>query len=174
VDHWLGLPDASAGGRPTRDAIRITATCGVRHGDLERVVAELKGEKPSPHKPPTVATNIGCLMPGSQWEEWEFTRDTADAQAGGLVSTILTVGRPVFDSYRTLRDIVHVLQDPQWRVPEIQAAYRVPVGLALLGESSAGTQVLDRHLAAAGSRASNLVQVHYREFAERFRIKFTG
>ena len=56
---WLGLNAAVEGG--AAGEVAGSPAVGVRHQDLARLVAEFRGERLHPHRPPTVSVQIGYL-----------------------------------------------------------------------------------------------------------------
>src|SRR5690606_27740771 len=56
---WIGLNRATRG-RP--GVLEINPVVGVRHQPIERLLAELRGEKAHPYVPPTLSVHLGYLM----------------------------------------------------------------------------------------------------------------
>src|SRR5262249_52463542 len=94
-DHalgWVGLNRATYNNRGPLD---VNPVIGVRDQEVERLLAELLGERFHPYLPPTVSTPLGYLMPIQWIVTWTFeTLDSVPSQAKDMTEAILTYGLP--------------------------------------------------------------------------------
>jgi hypothetical protein len=162
----LGLVVADTPSRSS-DALRVAPMCGLRQQQLEMTVAELTREKTSSFVPPTVVMNVGYFGQQNTWEEWEFTEANIDQGAKGIVAAVAETGLPMLKSYATFDGILKLLRIPGF-APDIKAAYRIPVALAMAGNLDAARASLTDYLSRLGQRGSNLHPEHYRAFADCF------
>lgn len=159
-----------AANRPT-GPFSVNPVVGSRHQELEKVVAELTGEKPSTYTPPTISSPLGYLMPDRRFAEWEFgDAASVDATATALGAALEQHGVPFVRSHTTLEVIVEALQSGDYGFPQ-QNAVRVPVGLALLGSVAEGRRALQREVSALGER-QDLASQWFRSFAAAFGERF--
>jgi hypothetical protein len=164
---WLGLVVAGAPNRSSDDTLRLAPMCGLRQQQLEMVVAELIQEKPSSYIGATVVMNVGYFSQQNTWEEWELTEANIDEGAKGIVATVAETALPTLSSHATFNGILELLRIPGF-APDIKAAYRIPVALAMAGDLDAARTSLTDYLSRLGQRGSNLHPDHYRAFADRF------
>jgi len=88
---WLGLNRATRHRAPGE--IEINPVIGVRFQEVERLVAELRGEKFHAYAPPTVSTPIGYVMPEPRYTMWLFSRERVDEDvANDMTNAIATHG----------------------------------------------------------------------------------
>lgn len=158
--------------RPT-GPFTVNPVVGARHQELERVVAELTGVKPSPYVPPTVSSPLGYLMPDRRFVEWEFDdAGSVDATAAALGAALAEHGLPFVRAHAELEPIATALASGDFGVPQ-QNAVRLPVALALLGSVDEARRTLSDELAALGDRSDAAAQ-WFRSFASAFEQRFPG
>lgn len=160
---WLGLNRASK--RLGGDAVEFNPVIGVRHQEVERIVAELRGEKFHQFVPPTVSQSIGYVMPERRYVAWLFERASIPDRASDLVSAVevhaLPVLRPLVELAAALRAV-----DERWGFAH-QLVYRRPVIRCLLGDEAGAIGALDSAVVELGDR-SDAAAVELRSFGSAF------
>lgn len=161
---WIGLNRAY---QKKEGVLEINPVIGVRHQELEELLASLLHETFHPYVPPTISIALGYLTAEHRFKSWQFEsgRD-ADAVAQTLVENILEFGYPFMTAYSTLPAITKAMEAGTG-VPS-DLAYRVPLAYALMGDSSKAENYLAQKLAELGD-AENPYAVRYKTFASRFR-----
>jgi hypothetical protein len=139
---------------------------GVRDQELERLLAELRGERFRPYLPPTVSTPLGYLMPEQWYKTWTFeTLESVPEQAKDMTEAIVAYGVP-FMQQTSARDTL--IATMRRRPANEMFFYRLPVALWLEGASEESCEVVANALARIGNRYDDEAQ-RYRRFADRFR-----
>jgi hypothetical protein len=149
VVGWLGLNRASRH-RPAGE-VEINPVVGVRHQAVERVVADLRGEKFHGYIPPTVSTSLGYLMAEHRYRAWVFrVQDRAD-QGAEMVEAVATYAVPFM---RRMTDLSALCEELDRGVGyEHQLVYRRPVAWMLLGNAERAHQVLEESAAKLSVRS---------------------
>ncbi|WP_157574771.1 hypothetical protein [Jiangella muralis] len=164
---WLGLNRASR--HLPAGAVEVNPVVGIRHQGIERLVAELRGEKFHAYQPPTVSTPLGYLMPGSHYRAWILDAVDPAGSVGGLIASIAKYGLPFMESGSTLTEICRFLdQDLGF---EHQLVYRRPAAWLLAGESARSLGMLDTAESDLGDR-DDAAAVELRSFIAAFRDRF--
>jgi hypothetical protein len=84
----------------------VNSVVGVRHQELERLVSELRGDKPHNYVPPSISTPLSYLFPDKRYRTWPFRGGTADiAVARDLVTALENYCIPFMMNHTTLPDI---------------------------------------------------------------------
>lgn len=164
---WLGLNRASR--HSPAGEFEVNPVVGIRHQGVERVVAELRGERFHAYQPPTVSSPLGYLMPGARYRAWTVSVDDPGASAEDLVAAVREYALPFMKSGSTLTALCGLLDDG--RGLEHQLVYRRPVARVLAGDrdraaglvDAAETDLRDRDDAAA---------LELRSFVAAFRRRF--
>jgi hypothetical protein len=163
---WLGLNRAY---RRVEDRLEVNPVIGVRHQDVERMVAELRAEKFHPYQPPTVSTHLGYLTPERKYTPWLFQPGaTITVQILDLVSAIARFGIPFVRSSTGLDELRQLIEEKTGFAHQL--AYRHPVVCLLGGDRNAALRVLEASLDELGDRA-DAAAVELRSFGERFRAR---
>src|SRR5579863_9021559 len=147
---FVGLNKAT---RKTGGALEIGPVIGVRHEEMERMVAQFSGIEFHDCSPFPIAESIGYLMPKRAYFAWTFSTDAAQNHdtVAMMVEAIVRYGFPYMDTYGSLRAIVDVLQSPH-KVNSPVKTTRLPIGLYLLGEKDAADSALDLEVTKIGAR----------------------
>jgi hypothetical protein len=161
VIGWLGL-NAASEHQPAGQA-SVNPVVGVRHQTVERIVAELLGERFHPYVGPTVSTPIGYVMPEQRFATWQFGDGDSHAQADQLLTALDDYGLPFMRDHTGLDSIRDAVEQGDAEFPE----YRLPVVLVLLGRDDEATRMIDDRLEELGN-ADNPFAREFRAYAERF------
>lgn len=164
---WVGLNRAVG----HRDGLlEINPIMGVRHQPLERMLADIVGEKFHPCIPPSIGVHLGYLMPQKEYIPWLFADDGGNGiRVKKMVAAIIEYGRPFMEANTTLDALCETMAHSGFGVPH-QIAYRLPVAYLMLGQTSVVEGFLRSQLAEIGDRKDPAAQ-DYREFATRlFRL----
>lgn len=163
---WLGLNTASRHQPPGR--VEVNPVVGIRHQDIERIVAELRGDRFHPYLPPTVNTPLGYLMPGSRYKAWLL--DTSDvAGEDNLVRAVAAYGLSFMRSGATLAEIRRLLDEGLGF--DHQLVYRRPVALAITGDIAGSLQSIEAIEVELGDR-NDAAAAQLRSFAAAFRRRY--
>ena len=128
---WVGLNRAVSRGD---GLLEVNPVVGVRHQALERVVADLLGERFHDYIPPTVSVHLGYVMPEGRYRPWLFGGDVPVGDvAAEMVGAIVAYSLPFMDDHASLSAVVESMSDGRSGIAE-QLAFRRPVGYLLLGE----------------------------------------
>lgn len=165
---WLGMNRAS---RHTRAGeLEVNPVIGVRHQAVERVVAELRGERFHAYQPPTVSNPLGYLMPGSRYRSWFVNAADPDPSVvEHLVAAVEEYGLPFVESGSTIAELCELLDGGLGF--EHQLVYRRPVAWALAGDIDRAVGLVDAAEADLGDR-DDLAAVELRSFVAAFRNRY--
>ena len=150
--------------------VEINPVVGVRFQEVERLVAECRGEKFHAYQPPTISSPLGYLMPEKKYVAWVFAPRRSDEVATELANAIATHGVPFMRSILDLVELRRRLQDRSGF--EHQLAYRRPAAALLAGDVEQARALLDEALAAIGAR-TDLAAAEFRRFAESLRSRLS-
>jgi hypothetical protein len=163
VFGWLGLNRAY---RRSEDALEVNPVVGVRHQEVERLVADLRAETFHPYLPPTASTPIGYLTPAGRYSPWVFQRgSTMSAEAEDLVDAVAQHGVPFMQVSTGLGELRRLIEAGLGFAHQL--VYRHPVVCLLAGDREAALRSVERALQAFGDR-DDPAAVKYRLFAARF------
>lgn len=166
VIAWVGLNRASQHRAPGE--VEINPVVGVRFQEVERVVAECRGEKFHSYQPPTICTSLGYLMPEKKYESWVFSSRDSDEVATDMANAIAMYGVPFM---RLGVDLAELRRRLDGRLGfEHQIAYRRPIAALLAGDIGRAAELLDEALEALGVR-TDLAATDFRKFAESLRSR---
>lgn len=159
---WVGLNRAV---RRTEGILEINPVIGVRHQELEQLVARFLEEDFHPYVPPTISIALGYLTAEQRFRSWLFD-DKSDqrAVAQTLVATITEFGNPFMAAHSTLAAIAKAME-AETGIPS-DLAYRLPVAYVLIGDPAKAEAYLSNKCAELGD-AENPYAVRYRTFASR-------
>lgn len=162
---WIGLNRATRG-RP--GVLEINPVVGVRHQPIERLLAELRGEKAHPYVPPTLSVHLGYLMPERAYRPWLFPEgEDPEAEAMRMVQAIGEFGVPFMRENAALEPLVATLETSAFGIAE-QRHYRLPVMYFLLDRKARAEEYIAERLGELRAR-DDLAARHYRSFAEALR-----
>ena len=152
--------------------VLLNPVVGVRHQDVEKVVADLRGDKFHGYLPPTVSSPLRYLMPADERCDWVVVGSVDDVVVADDLAT--AVERYGFEFMRAAGDLAGLIA--ALRVGHghgHQNAYRLPVALRLARgfEEEAGT--VERELESLSDRSDPAAE-EFRRFAERLRVTALG
>jgi len=125
---WVGLNQATR--RQAPGHVEVNPVIGIRHQQVERIVAQLRHKKFHPYIPPTVSRPLGYLMPEANYRTWVLGAvEATQAQSADLVGAILSYGQPFMESGSTLPGLCRLIEDGVGF--DFLLNYRRPVALAL-------------------------------------------
>lgn len=165
---WLGLNRASRH-LPT-GVVEVTPIVGVRHQEVERVVAEMRDERFHPYLPPTVNLPLRMLIPSVRSERWILDRADPFIGAERLADVAAKFVLPFYHSVSTLPEICDLLDRGIGH--EHQLIYRRPTAWQLLGKADHARTLIDSAEEELGDR-NDAAAAEFRAFAARFRRRFS-
>src|SRR5690606_28945056 len=145
--------------------VEINPIVGARFQEVERLVAECRGDKFHGYLPATVASPLGYLMPEKTYVAWMFGPESPEEVASDMVDAIATHGIPFMRSVVNLDDLRR-LQD-RYGI-DYQLPYRTSAAALLAGDVEQARALLDNALADIGL-ATDLAAARFRGFAESLR-----
>lgn len=167
---WLGLNRAVNRGD---GLLEVNPVVGVRHQELERVVAGLLDERFHGYSPPTVSVHLGYVMPEGRYRPWLVGSDAPVRDvAAGMVAAVVAYGLPFMDERASLEAVVGSMSDDRAGIAE-QLAFRRPVGYLLLGEAERARAEVRASLDRLGDRR-DLAAQRFRGFASAFEKRLVG
>jgi len=162
---WLGLNRAY---RQAEARLEVNPVIGIRHQEVERLIAEFRGEKFHPYQPPTVSTPLGYLTSARRYVPWLFARaDAINEIADDLVVAVAQHGLPFIREATNLRELCQLIE--QGKGSAHQLAYRRPVVWLLMEDRAEASRSLDAELAELGDRTDRAA-CEFRSFGERLRV----
>jgi len=161
---WLGLNRATRHHGPGE--VEINPIIGVRFQDIERLVAECRGEKFHAYQPPTIGSPLGYLTPQNKYMAWMFVPGRSEEVATDMANAIAMHGVPFMRSALDLADVRPRLQE-RFGVAD-QLDYRRPAASLLAGDVEQARALLDNSLATLGAR-TDLAAEDFRRFAKSLR-----
>jgi hypothetical protein len=160
---WLGLGKATSGLK--KGEARIHPSIGVRHQDVERLVAELRDEKFHSYRPMTYFWPLYGLMPQSGYFTWDVTSTPADAPvAEDLANAVEQYGFPFVQSLSSLDELIAAFEAQ--KMLHQQDIFRLPAALFLAGDLARATEVIERELLKLGDR-TDAAAMEIQAFAPR-------
>jgi hypothetical protein len=166
VTGWIGLNTASRYGG-NRGEVTLNPVVGVRHDEVEEVVARLRREKFHPYIPPTVSSTLRHIIPPGDRHNWIVIGDDAhDLDVAAKVSgAVENWGFEFMRKSENLQGVIAALQAGQGHVH--QNAYRLPVALVLAGRTMDAERNIDDAVKGLGAR-TDLAALQFRDFAAHF------
>lgn len=163
VVGWIGLNKATRG---QKDFLEINPVVGVRNQRIEKLVADLLGEKFDEVIPATLAGNIGYMMPSDKYRPYIFSKDASvETVAEELVNSLREYGLPFIRSHTEMTDLVDGLRTCRFAI-RFMADYRIPSGLFLLGQMDDAGAFLKAKLAEIGNH-QDPAALRYKVFAAK-------
>lgn len=160
---WVGLNRATQG--RAAGSASVNPVIGLRHQEVQKVVAELDAEKYHPYLPPTVSSPIGYIMPERRLAAWEVTPSTATIEARNIGTAVSEWGLPFMRENSDLRAILR-LADQEYGIPD-SLRYTRPVARALSGDRVGASEDVAASLLELAPHAWPAA-VRFRSFAARF------
>ncbi len=137
---------------------------GVYHPTVGRIVAELANRKAHPYALPTIIRSLGEMAHQGLFDTaWQYGPTRIAEPTAAVVTALVEYGLPFLRSHTELSALLAAMRQGWCREPE----YRVPVVLALLGQTAAARADLARVTAALGTRTDRAAQT-WRQFATAF------
>ncbi|MFT3838514.1 MAG: hypothetical protein QM723_16165 [Myxococcaceae bacterium] len=161
---WLGLNRATQ--HHESGEVEINPVVGVRFQEVERLVAECRGEKFHAYQPPTISSPLGYVMPEKKYMAWVFVPGRSEEVASDMANAIVTHGVPFMRSVVDLAELRRRLQGRSGY--EHQLAYRRPVAAFLAGDVEQARALLEDSVATIGTR-TDLAAADFTRFAESLR-----
>lgn len=146
--------------------VEVNPVVGVRHQEVERMVAELRGEKFHSYLPTTISSPIGYLMPEGRYRAWMFGPGQPAGAADDLASAVAAHGVPFIRRMTALAALCEAI-DNELGI-EDQLMYRRPVAWRIAGDTDRARRTLEHTLATVGDR-SDPAAMEYRRFAAALR-----
>jgi len=163
---WVGLNRARY-----REGTDISPLIGVRNQLVERVVLECCGIPDDGVSPPTIAANVGYLLPSREFKSFLF--DGSDADGDRLLemcAEVFVAVEAYAQAHSSLEGLANSLVSFPTQ-PRDNVARRLPVIWHMLGESAKAETVmcaeLERAAALGGEGADE-----YSGFCARVRARF--
>lgn len=169
VIGWLGLNRANRH-RPAGE-MGINPVVGVRHQEVERIVADLRGEKFHAYIPPTVSTSLGYLMPEHRYRAWVFGAQDGGDHAAEMVDAVATYALPFMRRMTGLSELCGELD--RGLGYEHQVVYRRPVAWMLSGNAAHALRVLEDSSGKLGARNDPAAE-EFRRFGAALRQRLTA
>jgi hypothetical protein len=133
--------------------LEINPVVGVRHQQIERLVATLTGDALDEVVPATLAGNVGYLSPQNRYVAFLFAETGEIAPvATQLCGAVATYGLAFIEKVTGLAELVRAMQNARFGIPFV-TDYRIPVGLALLGQHEEAQRFLARKIVERGTRS---------------------
>lgn len=164
---WLGLNRAAQ--HRVAGEVEINPVVGVRFQEVERIVAECRGEKLHAYQPPTISTPLGYLLPEARYRAWVCTPHDAASAAADMAAVITEHALPFMRSVNDLPALCRRLEGRGGL--EHQLIYRRPVAFFLAGEVSRARTLLEDTVAGLGTR-TDAAAVELRRFADALRARW--
>ncbi len=143
----IGLPTATY--REGREiVVVINPAIGVRHQPLEKLVAEIKGEKFHSYYPDTIATPIGYLLPKPPYRTWwNFAEGCNNAKTvKDMISKIKKYAIPFMESHSTFETMVPLLIEERMHPSDLHIMERIPAAYYLAGRKKMAEKIIKEEL----------------------------
>jgi hypothetical protein len=163
---WLGLNRATQHRAPGE--VEVNPVVGIRFQEVERVVAECRGDKFHAYLPATVGGPLGYLMPEKKYKTWVFDAANAVNVAADMAGAIAAYGLPFMRSVVALEQLRQQFEARS--ALDQQLAYRRPVAAMLAGDDAQARALLDQEIAAIGGR-TDLAAADFKRFAAALRSR---
>lgn len=164
VVGWLGLNRATQ--HRAHGEVEINPVIGVRSQPIERLVAELRGDKFHAYSPPTICTPLGYLMPGGKYKAWLLAADAPGNATADMVGAVRQYGVPFIRSMMDLKRLVEELE--RGRGVSGQVIYRRPAAWFLLGDFMRARESIAETVAGLQTR-NDPAAMDFKKYADAFR-----
>jgi hypothetical protein len=158
---WLGLNHATRYRPPGQ--VQIFPIAGIHHRAVERLITELRGDKPRRCLTATVSTPIGRVMPVRGYVTWEFGGQYGMAAMPDLIAAIVDYGLPFMQSLTELPAVLDAVQQGLCHNPE----YRLPAVLEVMGRHDEAVAAVSHAVDELGQRQDPAAR-QLRDFAAAF------
>jgi hypothetical protein len=158
---WLGLNKASQHRSPGQ--VEVNPVIGVRHQQVERLVAELLAQPFHDYQPPTVSSPVGYLLPERKYTSWLLGEGASPEAVEDLLAAVEGTALPWMRSLLGLTELREALDARLGHQPE----YRLPIVLALQGEHAEAASVLQKSVDQLGGRTDAAAEL-LRQYADAF------
>jgi len=161
---WIGTNKATRG---KNKYLELNLVVGVRNQRIERLVAELVNEEFNDVIPPTLAGNIGYLMPQNEYCPYIFSEDNPkEMVVEKLTNDVRLYGLPFMQRHMGMDELINGMYSSRFAIG-FMAAYRIPAGLFLLGRKDDAGNFLSKELTKLKDH-NNSAALRYKKFAENF------
>jgi hypothetical protein len=167
----LGLNSATE--HQPKGVVGVNPIVGLRHQEVERMVAELRGTPFNPYLPATVNIPIGYLMPDKRFVVWTIDTNSSALreQVQTLVEAVGAYGLPFMKDNGDLQSVIRLLDEGTGF--DHQLVYRRPVAYLLAGNERRAREILDASLVELRDRTDPAAH-QLREFAEALRPRLAA
>jgi hypothetical protein len=163
---WLALNTATK--YEPAGQVEVNPIVGIRHRQVEELVARLCEEKPHAYMPATARTPIGYIMPGRRYVTWTMNECAPDV-AREMVAAIVEYGLPFMGDNADLPALLSLLESGHFG-PANQVPYRVPAIWLLLGDIERAVSSADAFLERLGGPRDQWTR-QYRAFVGALRVE---
>jgi hypothetical protein len=146
---WIGLNQ----GTYPNEGFEINPVIGVRHQELEKLVAVLQKKKPHQYIPSTTSRPLGYLMPEKSYKTWTFALaapEKMDSPVMNMITAIEDFGLPFMKNHLSIDAIINGL-NAGFGIPE-QRTYRLAAGYLLAGKRELVKEIADDWSERLGDR----------------------
>lgn len=171
TNGWLGLNRASRSGGP--GDMNMHPVCGVRHNQVEQLVAEIRGEKFQRFGAPSVTKPMRYLVPIERRMDWILTRESPEentAVIADILASLEAYGLPYMRQRTSLEGLAEALLANEGH--NHVRIYRAPAALFLLNRPNEALDYLESELRAAADRTDPAV-MEFRAFASELERRIT-
>ena len=153
------------------DAVEVNVMVGVRHAELQKVVAKYKMTPYKDYEPMTFGEHLGYLMPEKSYLPYIFQGSASiEHRSRDVIIAFQRYGMPFMKANSTLEAICSYLENEHETKRLIAGpdpySYHMAAAYALLGKKEAALAFLERKLAECAEGIS-LADQEFREFAAR-------
>lgn len=160
---WIGLNHGIGEG-----IVSINPVIGIRHQPLEKLVAEISGDKFHPYLPPTISTPLGSFLPKNQYPLWEFAEGCDNYKTEkDMIRKIKKCAIPFMRSHATFETMVPLLIEDRLAPSELQVMKRIPAAYYLAGQKKMANKVLKSELKEFAGENHPAAQ-EYRQYVKAF------
>lgn len=145
--------------------VAVNPIVGVRHQEVELLVARLMDIEPHEYSPASVVKPLGYLMPEKRFKNWEFNPANAEAMAADLAAAVQEWGFAFMAEASSLDSMIRFAEKKFGY--DHQLCYTLPVARALNGDVVGAEADIAGTLEEFGSDDYPAAQ-EFRKFAERF------
>jgi len=164
--HVVGCVELLVEANPTENRVEVDVAIGVHHQQVERILADLKGQPYQQYSPFTVGVQIGYLMPGKSHVLYLLHSSSDVARvAEHVAADVRSLGRPFMASSTSLASIAEFMKARPARVPATSVAYRLPIVLHLMGDTKAALEC-DLHYLEKLASGADVWAAQYRQFGQ--------
>lgn len=145
----------------------VAGIVGIRHQEIERIVADLDGDAFHPYMPPSVVRWVTYLNPKAITTFWNVNAANADEIAREACEEVRLYGLPFMQYGSTLPGLIEYLGKLYGHEDRMDKV--LPVALVLNGEPEIGLATVSARLLKLGDSVTPWAQ-EFRLFAQRFKV----